>query len=53
MREAYRLNKATILTEKVPPIPYVIAYVYLSRDKMIFNVLQNKLKNSLKRLKIG
>lgn len=52
MREAYRLNKYIISAEKAPVVPYVLAYVYLSKDKMRFEELENKLKTSLKRLKI-
>ncbi len=52
MREAYRLNKHIISSEKAPAVPYVLAYVYLSKDKMSFKELENKLKASLKRLKI-
>jgi ribonuclease P protein component len=51
MREAYRLNKHIIYSEKAPEVPYVIAYVYLSKDKMSFKELEDKLKASLKRFK--
>src|SRR5690606_30506256 len=50
LKEAYRLHKALIFKEKVPPVPYVIAYVYLSRDKMPYKLLESKLKETLKRL---
>lgn len=51
MREAYRLNKNLISFEKAPTVPYVMAYVYLSKDKMSFKEIENKLKIALKRLK--
>lgn len=51
MREAYRLNKHIIYSEKAPEVPYVIAYVYLSKDKMSFKEVEDKLKASLKRFK--
>jgi ribonuclease P protein component len=50
LKEAYRLNKNLIFTEKAPPVPYIIGYVYLSKDKLSFKELENKLKSSLKRL---
>lgn len=51
LREAYRLNKDIILSEKAPPVPYVIGYVYLSKEKMLYKDLESKLKSCLKRLK--
>lgn len=49
MREAYRLNKHIIYSEKAPAVSYVMAYVYLSKDKISFKLLEDKLKASLKR----
>ena len=50
LKEAYRLNKNLIFQEKAPRVPYIIGYVYLSKDIMRFKDLENKLKSSLKRL---
>lgn len=49
LKEAYRLNKNLILSEKAPTVPYVIAYVYLSKDIMAYKDLENKLISSIKR----
>lgn len=50
LKEAFRLNKNLIIAEKAPKVPYVIAYVYLSKDKMSYKEIENKLKSSFKRL---
>jgi ribonuclease P protein component len=50
LKEAYRLNKNLIISEKAPEVPYVIGYVYLSKDIMSYKDLENKLKSSFKRL---
>lgn len=52
LREAYRLNKDLIFSEKALKVPYVIACVYLSKEKWQYKDLENKLKDSLKRLKL-
>lgn len=49
LKEAFRLNKNIILSEKAPAVPYVIAYVYLSKDIMAYKDLENKLISSIKR----
>jgi len=50
LKEAYRLHKNIIFTEKAPTVPYILGYVYLSKDIMSYKELESKLKSSLARL---
>ena len=52
IREAYRLSKDQIFCELNPEkIPCYIAIIYIGKDKLQYNELQNKLISILLRLK--
>ncbi len=51
MREAYRLNKGELLSSlPAHAIPATIAFIYVAKEKMAFDVLQKKLKTVWQRL---
>ena len=50
MREAYRLNKSTLLDDRDNSLSLSIALVYISRFKLPFVDIENKLKQVFLRL---
>ena len=48
LRESYRLQKDILPRESVS---FLIGYVYISKEEMSFDVINDKLKTSLERLK--
>jgi len=50
IREAYRLNKH-LLYYNQKQVPYLLAYIYISRDVLSYAEIEAKLKVSLERLK--
>lgn len=51
MREAYRLNKQELISSlPTDAIPTAIAFVYVAKEKIAFDILQKKLKIVWQRL---
>ena len=51
MREAYRLNKTLIHDDPKPKTSYLIAFIYIGKEKVDFHQIESKLKFGLLRLK--
>lgn len=50
IREAYRLNKSAIGMADQATIPYLLAYIYISKEVLSFDKISEKLKSSMVRL---
>ena len=50
MREAYRLNKSILESEKKDELSISIALIYISKFKLPFAEIENKLKHVFVRL---
>jgi len=50
IRESYRLNNSIIGMGHEATIPYIIAYIYNSKEVLSSQVISEKLKSSLERL---
>ena len=50
IREAYRLNKSAIGMGDKATIPYLLAYIYISKEVLSYGKISEKLKSSLERL---
>jgi ribonuclease P protein component len=52
VKEAYRLHKSTYLNPYQPKEFLVIAYIYVAKEILDYDLIESKLIESLKRLKV-
>ncbi len=50
MREAYRIHKHTISYKPPIGIPFLLAYIYIAKEKQAYQSIESKIKDSLRRL---
>lgn len=50
MREAYRLHKHIISYNPSIKVPFLLAYIYIGKEKQAYQHIESKIKYSLARL---
>lgn len=50
MREAYRFHKQAITYKPPIDIPFLLAYIYIAKEKQPYRNIESKIKDSLERL---